>query len=319
MKKILITGVKGFVCSNLTQFLVEKYPNILFVGIDCNSYCACDDNIKDIMLKENFIYTDLDITDVSKLTSLFSTYRFTYVYHLAAYSFVDRSFSNPSEVFQNNTVGTANILECSRLFKVSKFIQMSTDEVYGDKYIVADENSILNPTNPYSGSKASGDIFIISYVNGYEFPAIIIRCNNIYGIRQYPEKVIPKFILSILKETKCVIHNGGNQVRTFIHIDDFCSAFDIICNDGKIGEVYNIGSQDEMTINGLFQMMNDRIVNKYGVKSIEPELINGGRQYNDKHYTINYDKLNNLGWKQKKNLEESIEDIIIWYYDKYFG
>jgi len=316
MKKILITGVKGFICSNLTNYLVKKYPNDLFVGIDSNSYCASDDNIKDFIKETNFIYMDLDLTDFNKTKYIFSIFNFTHIYHFAAYSFVDRSFENPSEVYHNNSLATFNVIECSRNFGVSKFIQMSTDEVYGDKYTVADEKSVLNPTNPYSGSKASADLMIISYINGYKFPAIIIRCNNIYGIKQYPEKVIPKFILSILSGTQCTIHGDGKQVRTFIHVDDFCSAFDIITEKGIIGEIYNIGSQDELSINQLFNLINDKIVEKYKIKTINPKMIQG-RQYNDRHYTIKYNKLIEMGWKQEKKIENDIGNIIEWYNNKY--
>jgi dTDP-glucose 4,6-dehydratase len=315
MYKILITGVKGFICSNLTCYLVKKYTSILFIGIDSNSYCSNGNNINEIKGENNFLYFDMDITDTTALDWLFGTFNFSYVFNFAAYSSVDRSFNDPREFFTNNVIGTFNILEFSRKYNVMLLIQMSTDEVYGDKYEVAYETTPLNPTNPYSGSKACGDQMIISYINGYKFPAIIIRCNNVYGIKQYPEKVIPKFITTLISGEKCLIHGNGDQTRSFISVEDFCIAFDTIVSSGKIGEVYNVGSDDEIKIIELFELIRDNFVELFGeIENRDPIFIED-RKYNDKHYTINNDKVKLLGWKRKYNLRDSIKELILYYFN----
>lgn len=317
MNKVLITGVKGFICSNLTCYLVNKYSNILFVGIDSNSYCSDDDNIKEIRNKSNFIYFDIDITRTTQVMWLFNSFKFDRVFNFAAYSSVDRSFTDPLEVFINNVIGTFTLIECSRLYKVSQFIQMSTDEVYGDKHAIADENSMLNPTNPYSGSKASADMMLISYINGYKFPAIIIRCNNVYGIKQYPEKVIPKFIMKLSKGQRCQIQGDGTQTRSFIHVDDFCDAFDMISEKGVTGEIYNIGSDDDISVYELFLLIRDKYIEVYGeVENKDPRFVED-RKYNDKHYTIKCDKLKELGWNQKRRLEDNIKELVVYYHNKF--
>lgn len=312
---ILITGVKGFICSNLSCFLVNKYfDKFNFIGIDCESYCSQDKNIKEIIDLANFTYAKLDISDRKQVTEIFDKYNFQMVFHLAAFSHVDRSFSNPDEFFVNNVIGTYNLIEEARKHNVSKFIHMSTDEVYGDKYDVADENTTLNPTNPYSGTKACGDQLILSYINGFKFPAIIIRCNNIYGIKQYPEKVIPNFIMNMLYGRKCKIHGDGQQRRSFLHIDDFCNAFDIIINKGKVFEIYNISSSDTVSINELFYIIKESVekVSRMKVCQSNPLHIEN-RQYNDSHYTINSSKISELGWKPQIRLNDSIGELVKHY------
>lgn len=317
---VLITGVKGFICSNLLCFLVNRYPNTRFIGIDCESYCSVDDNICNALERDNFEYIKLDLSHRESVTQLFSEKIINTVIHLAAYSHVDRSFADPDEFFVNNVIGTYNLLEESRKHGVVKFIHMSTDEVYGDKYLIADENTALNPTNPYSGSKACCDQMIISYINGFKFPAIILRCNNVYGIKQYPEKVIPRFITNMLNKKNCQIHGTGDQRRSFLHVDDFCTAFDIVLNRSENGEIYNIGSEEDISIRDLFYLIRDSIdilFPKLCISSIEPEYIED-RQYNDQHYTINCDKIKSLGWQPKVNINESIGELICFYVKKAF-
>lgn len=320
MPNILVTGVKGFICSNLIHYLVNKYTEINFIGIDFESYCSMDENISEVLDRPNFIYRHVDIAEREQVLTLFKDYKFHTVINMAAFSHVDRSFINPDDFFRSNVIGTYNVLEVSRLSNVSKFIHMSTDEVYGDKYDIACESTLLNPTNPYSGTKACADQLIISYINGFKFPAIIIRCNNVYGIKQFPEKVIPTFIINLLSNIPCNIHGTGNQKRSFIHIDDFCTAFDIILNRADIKNIYNICGNDDISINELYDLIKRNIYILFPTIGFIPDSVYvEDRKYNDQHYTVSCNKLLELGWTPKIKIQDAISDLIIFYFRKYIN
>ena len=322
MKNILITGGCGFIASNFLNYVLEKYPKFLFVNIDALYYCADEKNItQENRIKENYKFVKGNINDTNLVNFILKQYNIDTIIHFAAQSHVDNSFSNPIQYTKDNILGTHNLLECVREYgKIDKFIHVSTDEVYGESLCsetdIKNEKSKLNPTNPYSATKASAEMIVNSYVYSYNLPIIITRGNNVYGPRQYPEKLIPKFIKKLLNNEKCPIHGEGNTERSFLYVLDVVRAFDLILNKGEIGEIYNIGTQHEYSVMDITKRLvreikGDEEFEKY-IEFVED------RKYNDKRYTISFNKLEKLGWKQEIFLEEGLRKTID-YYTQYFG
>ena len=322
MKNILITGGCGFIASNFLNYVLEKYPTFLFVNIDALYYCADEKNItQENRIKENYKFVKGNINDTNLINFILKQYNIDTIIHFAAQSHVDNSFSNPIQYTKDNILGTHNLLECVREYgKIDKFIHVSTDEVYGESLCpetdIKNEKSKLNPTNPYSATKASAEMIVNSYVYSYNLPIIITRGNNVYGPRQYPEKLIPKFIKQLLNNEKCPIHGEGKTERSFLYVEDVVRAFDLILNQGKIGEIYNIGTQHEYSVLDITKRLVKEIkgnenFNKY------TEYVED-RNYNDKRYTISFSKLEKLGWKQEIFLDEGLKKTIE-YYTQYFG
>lgn len=308
---ILITGVAGFIASHVAVYLVNKYPDINFIGIDKLTYCSNIHNIDQIKDKPNFKFIKLDITNIDHTKYVFEINNIKIVLHFAAYTHVDHSFANSILFTHNNIEGTHILLEVSKLYKIQKFIHVSTDEVYGDKDILSTESATLDPTNPYAATKAAAEHLVKSYYLSFGLPIIITRGNNVYGPKQYPEKVIPKFILKLLNGEKCPIQGSGKQKRSFLYIDDVSRAFDIILQHGIIGEVYNIGSDDEISVLDIVKELVSRIYpNDEIINHIE---YTTDRNFNDQRYNISLSKLKDLGWKKEYNFESGLEKTIEWY------
>jgi dTDP-glucose 4,6-dehydratase/UDP-glucose 4,6-dehydratase len=279
-------------------------------------YCASELNIpKNIRNDKRYIFIKGNICNKDFVTHILNSFEITHVIHFAAQSHVQNSFEDALQYTQDNIVGTHTLLESCRLFKkIKKFIHISTDEVYGESMLGTNENkkteqSILCPTNPYAATKASAELIAQSYYHSFSFPLIVVRCNNVYGYNQYPEKLIPKFILLLKKNEKVTIQGDGSCVRSFIYIDDVTDALHIIMKNGLIGEIYNIGSDDnEYSVLDVARKLikflkNTEEYNKW-ITYIED------RPFNDKRYYICNKKLRNLGWKQKTNFTDGIKKII---------
>jgi len=306
MKKILITGVAGFIASNLACYLVKKYTNYFFLGIDKISYCSSLKNIDELKDFENFKFIKADFTNLEFMDYLFTEYEIDHVLHLGAYTHVDMSFGDSIIYTQNNIVGTHVLLEVSKKHKIKLFLLCSTDEVYGNSEKLSDENASINSSNPYSGSKAAAEQIARSYFHSFKLPVIITRGNNVFGKNQYHEKVIPKFILKMLKNEDLTIQGTGNQKRSFMYIDDVCKAFDIVMHKGNIGEIYNIGCRHEYSILQLANILI-QYFGKGNIVHIED------RAFNDQRYFISSEKLESLGWKQEVFFEEGLLKTIEWY------
>jgi dTDP-glucose 4,6-dehydratase len=238
---------------------------------------------------------------------------------------VDNSFSNPVQYTQDNIVGTHILLECVRKYgDIKKFIHVSTDEVYGESMSVEtdikSEKSKLNPTNPYAATKASAEMLVNSYVYSYNLPIIITRGNNVYGPRQYPEKLIPKFINLLLENKKCTIHGEGLTERSFLYVDDVVKAFECVLFKGKIGEIYNIGTGFEYSVMEIARRLITQIFETDLSRPNEMdryiEYVED-RKYNDKRYNISFNKLLALGWKQEVFIEDGLRKTIEYYRKKY--
>jgi dTDP-glucose 4,6-dehydratase/UDP-glucose 4,6-dehydratase len=243
-------------------------------------------------------------------------YNIEYVVHFAAQTHVDNSFDNSINYTIDNILGTHQLIECCRLFgNIKKFIHISTDEVYGEISINSEDStevSLLNPTNPYAATKAGAEFIVRSYYYSYNMPIIIIRCNNVYGAKQYPEKIIPKFITLLRKNKKMTIHGAGLTRRNFIYVDDVINAINIIAINGEFNNVYNIGTTDEYNVIEIATILLNHI--KGAEENIEDwvEYIKD-RNFNDYRYAINTTKLNNLGWEKTINFKDGIKKTVDWY------
>ena len=306
-KNILLTGGCGFIGSHMVIHLVKLYPQYNIINIDKLDYCSSLKNLDEIKDYPNYKFYIADITDSHMIQKIFQIENIDTVIHFAAQTHVDNSFGNSFQFTHNNILGTHILLETAKINNIKRFIHVSTDEVYGETIDgKVSENSILNPTNPYSATKAGAEFIAKSYYKSFNLPLIITRGNNVFGPKQYPEKLIPKFITLLDKGLNCSIHGKGLEKRSFIYIDDVIRAFDIILHQGSIGEIYNIGVNEEISnievthkLLDLFNVPTDEHENRiYYVEN---------RCFNDQRYTLNTDKLNKLGWKPKITFEEGLK------------
>lgn len=314
-KNILITGGCGFIPSNFINQMVMKYPQYNFINIDCLYICSTTNNIivKD---QPNYKFIKGNICSYDLISHILNDNSIDTVVHFAAQSHVDNSFSNPLQYTNDNILGSHTLIEACRQYgKIKKFLFISTDEVYGESDIDNDnkktENSLLCPTNPYSATKAGAELIAMSYFYSYNFPVVITRCNNVYGERQYPEKLLPRFICLLKENKKCTIHGSGKALRSFIYIDDVVSANEFVLHNGHNGQIYNISSDEEFSILDIAKILIEKIkcTNDYQ-KWI---TFVKDREFNDKRYYICSKKLEQMGWEKKTKFNEGLDKTINWY------
>ncbi len=301
-QQLLITGGLGFVGKNYYFKNRYKWKNIII--IDKNSYASDLKYFKKIKLKNH----KLIIGDICK-KKLYDKYITpqTTIIHFAAESHVDKSFNSSLNFTMSNTYGSHVLLEICRKKKPKKIIFISTDEVYGETFKYKDEKSLLEPTNPYSASKAGADLLAQTYIKSFKLPIIIIRSNNIYGNRQHSEKIIPAIIKALTTRNKVLIHGRGQTLRHFLHVDDFCEAINLISKKSKVREIYNIKGEKCYKILELVKMMSK--VKNLNYKKCYKFISD--RPFNDKVYKISVSKLKKLGWTEKRIFDEEIKNLII--------
>jgi dTDP-glucose 4,6-dehydratase len=327
---ILVTGGAGFIGSHFINFMHAKYTSIQIVNVDCLYYCANILNVDSIVRDDenkryHFYKTDLaDIDAIKTLGNILHQHSVTHVVHFAAQSHVQNSFGESLQYTRDNVMGTHNLLEASRLYnKLQRFIHVSTDEVYGESMIhdtksdCKTESSVLSPTNPYAATKAAAEMIAQSYYHSFKLPLIITRGNNVYGPRQYPEKLIPKFIKLLEDGKKLTVQGNGSNIRSFIHVLDVCRAFDIILSRGEIGEIYNIGGDDsseysvieiaKILINEMKGVNIDFMEDATDLDWIE---YIDDRPFNDKRYYISNYKLKKLGWNTQIDFIDGVRNLI---------
>ncbi|ODV93281.1 hypothetical protein PACTADRAFT_77630 [Pachysolen tannophilus NRRL Y-2460] len=311
--KVLVTGGAGFMGSWSVEHLVENQHDV--ICFDKLSYGGNYQNVSHLESCSNFKFVKGDIKDAQLVSKLIEENDIDTILNLAAESDVDRSFVEPLYFTENNVLGTQSLLEVVRnSTRKILFIQISTDEVYGeqDENACIDENGKLNPTNPYSATKAAIDLILSVYKLSYKLPIIIVRSNNVYGPRQYPEKIIPNFIVNLLKNQPLVIHGNGENKRKYLYVKDFVRVIDLMLTRGKIGETYNIGTDFEISNLDLSKMLVDNFHNS------QSEIIFGkDRLFNDSRYNIDFDKLKKLGWQPEIEFSQGLSETITWY--KKFG
>ena len=319
-KKVIVTGGCGFIGSNLVKYLIKK--RYFVINIDKLSYSANTNNLKNIK-KDKYVFYKADINNKNLFIKLLKKYNPSVVYNLAAETHVDRSIDSPEPFINNNIIGVFNLLESIRHYRKKtnkniKLIHISTDEVYGDldqNNKRADENYPYKPSSPYAASKAAADHLIKSYIRTYNFPAIISNCSNNYGPSQFPEKLIPKIIFNILNNKPIPIYDKGLNSREWIYVDDHCRALEILSTKGKIGQNYNIGTNNNLTNIKLTRMILEKVKKKIGNIGKKVKIIYvKDRPGHDFRYAINSKKIQKeLKWKPLTNLNEGISKTIDWY------
>lgn len=307
--KILTTGGAGFIGSCFIRQMLNNHPNYKIINLDCLTYCGNLSNLKNVENNPNYEFIYGNINDKNLVRDLIK--QVDCVVNFAAETHVDNSIKNPEIFIETNVSGTLNLLQACKEIGIERFVQISTDEVYGTlgKTGYFDENSPLAPNNPYSASKASADMLVRAYYKTYNLPAIITRCTNNYGPYQYPEKLIPYFISKLLKNEKVPIYGDGLNVRDWLYVYDHTSAIDIVLHKGKIGEIYNIGTNNEKTNLEIAKLIL-KIMNKDEsyIDFIEDRLGH------DKRYALSSKKIQNeLNWKPKVEFNEGITQTINWY------
>ncbi|GBD95025.1 dTDP-glucose 4,6-dehydratase [bacterium BMS3Abin05] len=307
MRHFLVTGGAGFIGSNFIHYLLKKYSEIEIINLDKLTYAGNLDNLKDIENEARYRFVKGDICDTKIVEPLVKAC--DVVVNFAAESHVDRSIGRPDDFIQTDVFGTFVLLEASRKYGIEKFIQISTDEVYGSTLGESfKESDPLMPSSPYSASKAGADRLAYSYFVTYNLPVIVTRCSNNFGPYQYPEKLIPLFVTNAIENKKLPIYGDGKNVRDWIFVEDHCSAIDTVMQKGENGEVYNIGAGNEK--NNL--EITDYILKKLG-KSGDLMLFVDDRLGHDRRYSLNWDKTKKLGWKPFMSFEEAMDKTIDWY------
>lgn len=312
--KILVTGGAGFIGSNFCRYVIEKYPMDEVVCLDALTYAGNLENLNDIIGNEKFNFIKGNICDEELVDNLFNKERFDVVVNFAAESDVDRSIINSKEFLMSNIIGVQTLMDACVKYNVKKFHQISTDEVYGDlplsdKGDLFYEYSPLRATNPYSVSKASADLLVLSYHRIYKLPVTISRCSNNYGPYQFPEKLIPLTITKIFSDEKIPVHGKGNNIRDWIHVYDHCSAVDLIIRKGTVGEIYNIGANcQKQNIDVVKTILKEMDKEESMISYVED------RPGNDLRYALSNEKIKKeLNWEPLYTFEEGLRSTIEWY------
>ena len=309
MTTLLVTGGAGFIGSCFVRHILKKHTDYKIINLDALTYCGNLDNLKDVENSPNYTFVHGNICDKKLVQDIISNC--DCVINFAAESHVDNSINNPEIFIETNVQGTLNLLQTSREIGVERFLQVSTDEVYGtlgkDGYFY--ETTPLAPNSPYSASKASADMIVRAYYETYKMPVLNTRCSNNYGPYQYPEKLIPFFISKLLRDEKVPIYGDGLNVRDWLYVYDHCEAIDTVLHRGRIGEVYNIGGHNEKTNMEITHLILDAM----GKDDSYIEYVKD-RLGHDRRYAISNDKITKeLGWQPSITFEEGIKLTINWY------
>ena len=337
MRTYLVTGGAGFIGSNYIHYMLKKYDNeIRIINVDKLTYAGNLENLKDIEDRENYTFVKADICDKTAIAKIFSENDIDRVVHFAAESHVDRSIKNPEVFVETNVLGTAVMLNCAKAawelpdgsFKEGKkFLHVSTDEVYGslpdDDNAFFYETSPYEPHSPYSASKASSDMLVKAYMDTYKFPANITNCSNNYGPYQFPEKLIPLIINNALQGKKLPVYGDGKNVRDWLYVEDHAKAIDMVQEQGRLFETYNIGGHNEKQnieiINIIIETLQEMLPDGDPRKAlVSKDLITyvEDRKGHDRRYAIAPDKIKTqIGWEPETMFAEGIKKTIAWFFE----
>ena len=314
---LLVTGCCGFIGSNFVNYYFKENSSVNIINLDAMYYCASENNVDEHIRKsDRYKLIKGNLCSFELISSTLELYNIDTVIHFAAQSHVQNSFDDALQYTNDNVVGTHTLLEaCRKYGKIQRFIHISTDEVYGESMISENEEkktegSVLCPTNPYAATKAAAELIAKSYYHSFKMPIIITRGNNVYGPNQYPEKLIPIFIQQLLKGNQVTIQGDGSNIRAFLHVSDVCSAIKLVLENGKIGEIYNIGSDDhhEYTVSQVAHILIEKII---GTKDYDKWISYiQDRPFNDKRYYISNQKVKDLGWTIETDFNNGIDELI---------
>lgn len=309
---ILITGGAGFIGSNFITYLIENYPEYKLFCFDKLTYAGDLRNLDDVLNNPRFLFEKGDISDKNDIEELFGKYQFDMVVNFAAETHVDRSIESSEEFINSNIYGVHVLLDACKKYNVKRFHQVSTDEVYGD---IKDNNNsfveedVLNPSSPYSASKAAAEMLILSYKKTFNLPVTISRCSNNYGRYQFPEKLIPKTIINAMQNLSIPIYGTGTNTRDWIHVDDHCRAIDLILHSSSEGNIYNIGSGNVYSNIQVVKTILELINKSNSLIEFVPDRLG-----HDFGYSINSKKIESeINWKASTDFKIGLKNTIDWY------
>ncbi|PAB59143.1 dTDP-glucose 4,6-dehydratase [Anaeromicrobium sediminis] len=312
MKTLLVTGGAGFIGSNFIRYMIDKYKNYKIINLDLLTYAGNLENLKDIEHNPNYEFIKGDISD-KKLVDKIVSKKVDYIINFAAASHVDRSIEDPEVFIRTNIMGTQVLLDAAKKYNIEKYVQISTDEVYGSlgKEGLFIEETPIAPNSPYAASKAAADLLVRAYYKTYKLAVNITRCSNNYGPYQFPEKLIPLMIANAYENRELPVYGDGLQIRDWLHVKDHCRAIDLVLHKGKIGEVYNVGGNNEKANIYIVKFILEKLKKSETlIRYVEDRLGH------DRRYAIDSSKIQNeLGWKPKYDFERGIEETINWYLD----
>lgn len=329
MKNIIVTGGAGFIGTNFIKYMLKVEPDANIVNVDKLTYAGNLQNLEDVQENSNYHFEKVDICDSEDIERIMNQYDIDTVVNFAAESHVDRSIQDPSQFIQTNVKGTMTLLNAAKKYwtigedqyrEGVRYLQVSTDEVYGSLENMVDyfmETTPLCPHSPYSASKASADMLVKAYYDTYKFPICITRCSNNYGPYQFPEKFIPLIMNNCLKHKNIPVYGDGSNIRDWLYVEDHCKAIYQVLKSGRLGEVYNVGGHNERTnlqiVNTIINYLHDNVD-----ENITTELITyvKDRKGHDKRYGIDPEKITKeLGWVPETKFEDGIVSTIKWYLD----
>ena len=314
--KIIVTGGAGFIGGNFVHYMLNKYNDYKIICLDALTYAGNMETLEPINCNPNFKFYKADIADRDAVYEIFEKEKPDIIVNFAAESHVDRSIDNPSIFLQTNVIGTGVLMDACRKYGITRYHQVSTDEVYGDlpldrTDLFFTETTPLHTSSPYSASKASADLLVQAYHRTFKLPVTISRCSNNYGPYHFPEKLIPLMIANALADKELPVYGKGENVRDWLYVEDHCSAIDLIIHKGRVGEVYNIGGHNEKT-----NLEVVKIILKELGKSEDLIRYVTDRPGHDMRYAIDPTKIHNeLGWLPETKFEDGIKKTIKWYLD----
>ena len=308
---VLVTGGAGFIGSNFVRYVLKKYPAYRIINLDKLTYAGNLENLADVQSHPQYFFEKADICDKVRVTEIVAKHKIDAMIHFAAESHVDRSILGAAEFVQANIVGTNVLLEVAKEQKLQKYLQVSTDEVYGSLGSTGKftEETPLHPNSPYSASKTSADLLALAYHHTFGLPVVVTRCSNNYGPYQFPEKLIPLMIANAMNDKPLPVYGDGMNIRDWLHVTDHCSAIDEVFHRGKIGDVYNIGGNNEKPNIEIVKL----ILSNLG-KSESLIMYVKDRPGHDRRYAIDSNKIQHeLGWSPSYTFERGIDEAIDWY------
>lgn len=316
--RLLVTGGAGFIGSNFIHYVMKKHGDDEIICVDKLTYAANYDNIKCFEGSGRFRFEKADICDKDRIFEIFENNRVDCIVNFAAESHVDKSLDAPEAFLQTNIVGTGNLLDAANRFKIKRFHQASTDEVYGElplnkPELRFDENSAIKPSSPYSASKAAADMLATAYCKSFGTPVSISRCLNNYGPYQHEEKLIPLVLTNDMADAELPIYGDGKNIRDWIYVDDHCRGIDLIIRKGSPGEIYNIGASNEISNIELVRLILKKIGKPESlIKYVED------RKGHDLRYAVCADKIKaRLGWQPITKFNDGLDKTINWYLKRY--